>query len=47
MNKYEQNEEISMDSTHSLDEVLRLASLLPTDETPKTEDTFDIDGALA
>lgn len=47
MNKYEQNEEISMDNAHSLDEVLRLVSLLPVDESPKTEDTFDIDGALA
>ena len=47
MNGSEQNEVLSMNLTHSLDEVLRLASLLPADESPKTDDTFDIDRALS
>lgn len=47
MNGSEQNEVLSMNLTHSLDEVLRLASLLPTDESPKIDDTFDIDRALS
>ncbi len=47
MKDNEQNEVLNINITHSLDEALRLASLFPKQEELMTEETFDIDGALA
>lgn len=39
----QQNEILNIKGKHSLDEAFRLASIFPNNETPKTEDVFDID----
>jgi hypothetical protein len=47
MNTSEQNEILDMDSTCTLDEALRLASLIRVEMHQENEEVLDINGALA